>query len=287
MITIVRVTLLLIVSAIIGCFLSGIERRLSARLQHRVGPPLLQSLYDVLKLFSKENVVVNKYQNFFIYSYFMFAILSLILLITGSDLLMIIFVFTIGNISFIVGSMSTGSPYARLGGQRETMAMLAYEPILLIYIVGIYLLTGSFNVSSINKYHSPVLIYLPLIFVSMLFIMIIKFKKSPFDFSSSHEAHQELVKGMTTEYSGPTLAIIEMTHWFEYVFLLGLMFLFSSSNVALGVILAVITFLFTIIIDNITARLNWQWMLKFTWTIILSLSVINILFIYVFKVSIV
>lgn len=283
----VKIILFLLISSVIGCLLAGLERRLNGRLQNRVGPPLLQPLFDVLKLFSKENVVVNKYQNFFIYSYFIFVLLSLVLLFIGSDLLMIIFVFTIANISFIVGSMSTGSPYARLGGQRETMAMLAYEPILLIYIIGIYLLTGSFNVSSLSTYNSPILMYLPLIFISMLFIMIIKFKKSPFDFSFSHEAHQELVKGMTTEYSGSTLAIIEITHWFEYVFLLGLMFLFSCNNIVLGIIISLVTFLFTILIDNITARMNWQWMLKFTWTVILSLSVINIFVIYLFKTTVV
>lgn len=279
--------LLFIIAPIIGCLLAGIERKLSGRLQHRVGPPLLQPLYDVLKLFNKENVVVNKYQNLFIYSYLIFVVLSLLLLILGFDLLMIIFVFTIANISFIVGSMSTGSPYARLGGQRETMAMLAYEPILIIYIIGIYMLTGSFNVSSLQSWNKPIILYLPLIFVSMLFIMIIKFKKSPFDFSSSHEAHQELVKGMTTEYSGPALAIIEITHWFEYIFLLGLMFLFSSNNIFGGILISMGTFLFTIVIDNISARVNWQWMLKFSWTAVLSLSVINILAIYLLKTNII
>lgn len=279
--------LLFIIAPIIGCLLAGLERKLSGRLQHRVGPPLLQPLYDVLKLFNKENVVVNKYQNLFIYSYLIFVVLSLLLLILGFDLLMIIFVFTIANISFIVGSMSTGSPYARLGGQRETMAMLAYEPILIIYIIGIYMLTGSFNVSSLQSWNKPIILYLPLIFVSMLFIMIIKFKKSPFDFSSSHEAHQELVKGMTTEYSGPALAIIEITHWFEYIFLLGLMFLFSSNNIFGGILISMGTFLFTIVIDNISARVNWQWMLKFSWTAVLSLSVVNILAIYLLKTNII
>jgi ech hydrogenase subunit B len=279
--------LLFIIAPIIGCLLAGLERKLSGRLQHRVGPPLLQPLYDVLKLFNKENVVVNKYQNLFIYSYLIFVVLSLLLLILGFDLLMIIFVFTIANISFIVGSMSTGSPYARLGGQRETMAMLAYEPILIIYIIGIYMLTGSFNVSSLQSWNKPIILYLPLIFISMLFIMIIKFKKSPFDFSSSHEAHQELVKGMTTEYSGPALAIIEITHWFEYIFLLGLMFLFSSNNIFGGILISMGTFLFTIVIDNISARVNWQWMLKFSWTAVLSLSVVNILAIYLLKTNII
>lgn len=284
---IIKIILALILSPIAGCLLAGIERRLNARLQHRVGPPILQPLYDVLKLFSKENVVVNKNQNLYIYAYFIFIVASLVMLVAGLDLLMILFVFTIANVALIVGSMSTGSPYPRISAQRETMSMLAYEPILLLFIIGIYMLTGSFKVSSLALTGKPVILYLPLIFISMMFIMIIKMKKSPFDFSSSHEAHQELVRGITTEYSGPTLGLIEITHFYEYILLLGLMFLFCYNNILIGTLIEIVAFLFTIIVDNVSARVNWQWMLKFTWTFVLGISIINIVLIYVLNIKLV
>jgi ech hydrogenase subunit B len=117
----------------------------------------------------------------------------------------------------------------------------------------------------------------------MMFVMNIKFKKSPFDYSTSHHAHQELVKGMLTEYSGPGLGVIEVGHFYEYVFLLGLMYMFGSSNIILGLILAVIAFLFIIIMDNITARVYWQWMLRISWTILLIISLANTVILYYFK----
>lgn len=285
--TIIKTLLIIFVTPFVGCFLAGIERKFSANLQGRVGPPLLQPWYDFIKLMHKENVVVNKYQNIYILSYFIFIVASLLMLLFEMDLLMIIFVYTIANVSLILGGLATGSPYSRIGSERETVSMLAYEPILIFYIIGMYMLTGSFNISKLNSVKGPMILYLPLIFVSMLFIMIIKFKKSPFDFSTSHHAHQELVKGMFTEFSGPTMAMIEISHWYEYIFLLGIMFLFWKQNIVMGIIISIFTFLFVIVIDNISARLSWEWMIKFTWTVVVGVSIANILFLYLNHITLV
>jgi ech hydrogenase subunit B len=284
---IIRIVLVLIGAPILGCLIAGIDRKLTARLQGRVGPPLLQPYYDVRKLFQKDNMIVNPSQNFYVVIYVVFVVLSLLMLVFKMDILMIIFVYTISSVALIVGGMSTGSPYARVGSSREIMAILSYEPILILYALAIFLLTGTFNLSALDNATSPLLIYIPLIFISMLFVMNIKFKKSPFDYSTSHHAHQELVKGMLTEYSGPGLAGIEIGHFFEYVFLLALMFLFWNVNIVIGLLLAVIAFLFVIIMDNITARIYWQWMLKMSWTILLIISVVNILAIYILKLKII
>jgi ech hydrogenase subunit B len=279
-IDILKIVLVLIGAPILGCLIAGIDRKLTARLQGRVGPPLLQPYYDVMKLFQKDNMIVNPSQNFYVVIYVVFVVLSLLMLVFGQDMLMIIFVYTISSVALIVGGMSTGSPYARVGSSREIMAILSYEPILILYALAIYLLTGSFKLSGLDTLSSPLLAYIPLIFISMLFVMNIKFKKSPFDYSTSHHAHQELVKGMLTEYSGPGLAGIEIGHFYEYVFLLGLMFMFWNSNIIVGLLLAVIAFLFVVIMDNITARVYWQWMLKVSWTILLIISIVNIAYLY-------
>ena len=284
---IAKIVLVLIGAPIIGCLLAGIDRKLTARLQGRVGPPLLQPYYDVMKLFQKDNMVVNESQNLYVVMYVVFVILSLLMLVFDADILMIVFVYTVSSVALIVGGMSTGSPYARIGSSREIMAILSYEPILILYALAIYLLTGTFKLSALDNVSSPLLMYIPLIFISMLFVMNIKFKKSPFDYSTSHHAHQELVKGMLTEYSGPGLAGIEIGHFYEYVFLLGLMFLFWKVNIIIGLLIALIAFLFVIIMDNITARVYWQWMLKVSWTILLIISVVNVLYLYVAKIKLI
>ncbi|AKB83235.1 Energy-conserving hydrogenase (ferredoxin), subunit B [Methanosarcina barkeri 3] len=273
--------LVLIGAPIIGCIASGIDRKITARLQGRVGPPLLQPYYDVKKLLSKDNMVVNPSQNFYVVVYLVFIVLSLLMLVFKQDFLMIIFVYTVASIALIVGGMSTGSPYARIGSSREIMAILSYEPVLILYALAIYLLTGTFKLSAVVDASSPLLVYTPLIFIAMIVVLNIKLKKSPFDYSTSHHGHQELVKGMTTEYGGPGFATIEIAHFYEYVFLTGLIFLFWASNPIIGVLLGIIAYLLIIVIDNITARVYWQWMLKLSWSVLLIISIVNIAFLYV------
>ena len=278
---ILTILLVLIVAPIIGCLASGIDRKITARLQGRVGPPLLQPYYDVKKLLSKDNMVVNPSQNFYVIVYLVFIVLSLLMLVFKQDFLMIIFVYTVASVALIVGGMSTGSPYARIGSSREIMAILSYEPVLILYALAIYLLTGTFKLSELLDASSPLLMYTPLIFIAMIVVLNIKLKKSPFDYSTSHHGHQELVKGMTTEYSGPGFATIEIAHFYEYVFLTGLIFLFWASNPIIGVLLGIIAYLLIIVIDNITARVYWQWMLKLSWSVLLILSIVNIAYLYV------
>jgi ech hydrogenase subunit B len=283
---ILTILLVLIGAPIIGCLIAGVDRKITARLQGRVGPPLLQPYYDVKKLLSKDNMIVNGSQNFYVVIYVAFVILSLLMLAFKADILMIIFVYTISSVALIVGGMSTGSPYARIGSSREIMAILSYEPILILYAVAIYLLTGTFKLSALDNASTPLLMYTPLIFISMLFVLNIKFKKSPFDYSTSHHAHQELVKGMFTEYSGPGMAGIEIGHFYEYVFLSGLIFVFWTVNPLIGFLISFAAFLLVIVIDNITARVYWQWMLKLSWSILLIISIVNIAFLYVSGIKI-
>jgi formate hydrogenlyase subunit 4 len=59
--------------------------------------------------------------------------------------------------------------------------------------------------------------FLPGVFLGLVYILGIKFRKSPFDLSMSHHAHQELIKGTVTEFSGKTLAMVEVAHWYENI----------------------------------------------------------------------
>lgn len=279
--TLIAVIAAIVLSPIIGGLVAGIDRIVTARLQGRYGPPLLQPFYDVFKLFGKEKMVVNLWQIFCAYMYLAADILTVVLLAMKSDLLLIFFVLAVGGVFLVIGALAAQSPYSQIGAQRELIQMLTYEPLLILVFAGIYLETGSFKISDIlSNYHQPLLYSLPLLFVVMGYAFIIKLKKSPFDLSTSHHAHQELVKGVLTEYSGPYLAIIEISHWYETVFLLGLCALFWHTSVVGMIILLVVTYFGEILVDNITARLTWRWMLPHTWTGGLIMSFANFVWIY-------
>jgi formate hydrogenlyase subunit 4 len=163
--------------------------------------------------------------------------------------------------------------------------MLAYDPMLIILAIGLYLVTGSFDVNAIVEYGSgeygyKILAMLPAIFFGFLYILTIKFRKSPFDISVSHHAHQEIVKGLTTEFSGKYLAIIEITHWYENILLLGMVFLFFSFNPILGLGVCLFVWLIEIFIDNVYARFKWQLMFKTTWLVTAITGITNIVILY-------
>lgn len=270
----------LLVAPVAGGLIAGLDRRVTARVQSRFGPPLLQPFYDVAKLLGKESMIVNSWQVFCAYMYLLGAVLSVVLLFLQSDLLLIFFVQAIGALFLVFGAMSAPSPYSQVGAQRELMQVLAYEPLLILVFVGMYLATGSFQVSDILAHEQPLLLKLPLLFIVLGYALTIKLRKSPFDFSTSHHAHQELVKGVTTEFSGPYLAVIEVAHWYETVLVLGLVALFWATSVWGMLALLLGTYFLEILIDNTMARLTWRWMLSYVWIVGLVLSVLNLSWLY-------
>jgi formate hydrogenlyase subunit 4 len=138
------------------------------------------------------------------------------------------------------------------------------------------MVTGSFKSYVVFSQGGMVFLSLPFIFLGFLYILTIKFRKSPFDISMAQHAHQEIVRGITTEFSGKDLALIEISHWYENIFLLGLVFLFFGSVPWLGVLVALATYFLEIFIDNNNARLKWQHALGSAWIVTLVLGVSNI-----------
>ena len=85
-------------------------------------------------------------------------------------------------------------------------------------------------------------------------MLTIKLRKSPFDLSMSHHAHQEIVRGVTTEMSGPTLAKVEIMHWAENVLFLSWTAIFfvwaNPASIALAVVVGIVAYFLEVFIDN-------------------------------------
>jgi formate hydrogenlyase subunit 4 len=272
-----------VVAPLVGGLLFGLDRKLSARLQGRIGPPIRQPFYDVIKLLAKELIVTTKAQSVFVWGYLLFTVAALVLFALGQDYLLIVFVLGFGGVSFIAAGYSTKSPYAVIGAQREIFQMLAYEPALILSAVAVYLVNGNFGVADIVKSGKPLLPAMPLIFLTMLVVLLVKMRKSPFDFAAAAHAHQELVRGILTEFSGPHLAMIEVTHWYELVLVLAMLGLFWASAPVVGLVIAVAAFVFAIVVDNISARLTWPWMLRTSWSFGVGLATLNIAYLYLIR----
>ena len=132
--TIISVIAYLILAPLAGGLLAGLDRKLSARMQRRVGPPILQPFYDVLKLFEKEKQTVTKVQDYYVMLFVIFVMASGAIFFAGGDLLLVIFTLTIASAFLIIAAFSSNSPYAQVGAERELLQMMAYEPMLLVSI---------------------------------------------------------------------------------------------------------------------------------------------------------
>ncbi|MCI8647754.1 MAG: NADH-quinone oxidoreductase subunit H [Firmicutes bacterium] len=282
--TIISVVAYVVLAPLVGGLLAGLDRIVSARMQGRVGPPLLQPFYDVFKLREKEDITVNNVQDFYVTCFFFFVVVTGAFFFAGGDLLLVIFTLTLASVFLIVAAFSSNSPYSQIGAERELLQMMAYEPMVLLTAIGFYMTEGSFKVKDIIS--GGAMDFLPLVgvFFGFIFILTLKFRKSPFDLSMSHHAHQELVKGLVTEFSGKTMALIEVAHWYENIFLLGFVFLFFANGTiwgaVIGVVVCLLAYFLEVFIDNNFARMKWQVAINSAWLVALILGVINLFIVY-------
>jgi ech hydrogenase subunit B len=211
-----------------------------------------------------------------------FMVVAVVLLAQGRDLLMVLFVQAFSMICLVLGGMSVRSPYSWIGSQRKIMQMLGVEPVFLIMILALYLRNSSFLGSALltSSDTTPLIATMPLMFLAFLCCIAIELEKSPFDLASSHHAHQEIVKGTTLEFSGPFLGLIEVAHAYEMAMFFGLMVAFWHTSLIMGILLALFGFILVLLMDNVCARLTSAWMVRFMWTIPLTLSLANLIWLW-------
>ncbi|HJB42853.1 MAG TPA: NADH-quinone oxidoreductase subunit H [Candidatus Gemmiger avicola] len=276
---VISVVLFLLLAPLAGCLLDGLDRIIAARMQGRKGPPLLQPFYDLAKLFSKQMIAVNSVQMLLNLSYLIFLAIAGSMLFAGADILMCLFMLSTADMFLVMAASSDSSPFSTLGAGREMIQIMAYEPMTLLLAVGFYLATGSFQVADIICQPVSAVVTMPGFLLGLMFVMAIKLRKSPFDLSTSHHAHQELVKGLTTEMAGPTFAIMNIAEYYEIVLMLGLVALFFINSSWYSWPLAILACLFVFFLetlwDNVSARVKWNTMLDSCWVVTLLTGGLN------------
>ena len=283
----VRALIYLLLAPFLGLLLSGTDRLIAARMQGRQGPPIIQPFYDVYKLTHKQTTVVNGIQVLFVTGYFIMTIFTGCLFFGGGDMLLVFFALSMSEVLLVMAAYTTNGPYSVMGAQRELLQMMCYEPMTLLVAIGFYYAQGSFMVSDLVRADKPAILQIPGFFLGFVFILIIKLRKSPFDLSTSHHMHQEMVKGLTTDLSGVNLGLVEIAEWYDTVLMLGIVGLFFVTkdpiSILWSVIAIVLVFFLETLIDNIFPRVKYITMLKVTWTVILVCAGTNLLILDVLK----
>ncbi len=294
---------------VVGLLLAGIDRKILARMQKRVGPPILQPFYDFFKLMGKETIVPNAANKAVYLIAPLAGLASLVTLstfiptlgffaFTGSaDLIVILYLLTIPAVAMIVGGSASGSPYAGVGISREMVTMMAYElPLIMVFIAIARVVGGgalSFSMENIILFQNAngcLIAHPALIPAAIAFLLIIPAEvgTQPFDVA---EAETEICEGAVVEYSGAPLGIFKlntaikmfiMTALFTNLFLGGINTGIIVLNVLIElVICAGLTILCMTLIHAITARLKVEHLFKFYWIVVSGLALISLILVFI------
>jgi len=272
----------------VGLVASWVVRKVSALVQWRVGPPLLQPLYDVVKLLGKETLVPQDAQQVVFKAAPLVALAATLLLSTMlwriaisqsafvGDIVVAIYLMVLPSLALIFGSSASASPHAAVGTAREMKLVMSYElPLVLAFIVVIIKTAAlvepgrQLDLAAIAQ-HTPALsISGMLAFLVALLCMQAKLGFVPFDIA---EAETELGSGVLMEYSGALLAIWKLTQAMLLVALpmfLVMVFLggFATSGWPLvwGIGKYVLILVLMIVIKNTNPRVRIDQAMKFFW----------------------
>jgi len=270
-------------SAVVGLFAGWLDRKVTARLQWRVGPPWHQNFTDIVKLLYKEITFPGGSKSAFllapyiglISSVFTATILGLSIMdpaqgFTG-DIIVLLYLLTIPAIALILGASSSNNPLASVGASREIKLVLGYElPFLLAVITVIIKAGGVIRISSIIDHQqiSGSMLFSAsgvLAFVVAIFCMQAKLGLVPFDMS---EAEQEIMSGALIEYSGMPLAVFRLTKAILlYVMPLFLTVLFMGKDLSVAFIAGkyILLLVIIILIKNTNPRMRIDQALRFFW----------------------
>jgi len=290
----------LLFSAVIGAFLSWFDRKITARVQFRKGPPLLQPFYDFFKLLLVKETILPKQGSpvifllapvFAVFGATMsavFILLPLFNITTGfkGDLIVIFYLLTIPSFSYVIGSLASGNPLAAVGGSREMKLILSYESTFLLVIAGVIFKASQYfdlnSIITIQHNSSPFIGSFSgiILFIVGIFCIQAKLGMVPFDMS---EAETEITEGTFIEYSGAPYALIKLTKYIMLfilpAFITGLLlngFVLKGINILWAVLKILGIVLLLTLIRNTNPRLKIKQAVNFflVWMNLLAITAI-------------
>jgi len=295
--------------AVVGLLLAGIDRKIVARMQKRMGPPIVQPFYDFFKLLGKETIIPHAASRGVFIAAPLLGLVSLVVMalfipvfgftaFSGvADLIVILYLLTIPAAAIIVGGAASGSPYAGVGISREMVAIVAYELPLIIVLLTVgkkAALDGgiTFSFTEIQAYQAEfgsMLSHWSMIpaAIAMLLVIPSEVGSHPFDVA---EAETEICEGPLVEYSGSLLGIYKLNHAIKMFILTALFAALFLGGAGSGILIVdvlllllictVVTILSMSLPHAISARLKVEKMFKFYWTLVTVLAVISLVLVW-------
>ena len=264
-----------------GWLMLGIERKLKARFQGRIGPPLSQPFYDAVKLLAKLPVSRNASDIPMLTGLALLAIgttigaLALLPVFRGEsgfvgDLILLVGLLEMPPLCFILAGYASRSIYGEVGATREAVVGVVSNVPFLAALIAMAASAGSMRCSQIVA-STPWMVRIPAL-LAIVFCLPIKLRLNPFSLAN---AEQEVLAGPLTEFDGPRLALWELAHAMEWTALIGFVVVFAVPlrsthwyvNAAAFVLLSLVLVPLLTLLASSTARLKlaqatnmmWKW----------------------------
>jgi len=283
-----------------GLTFEWLDRKFLARFQRRVGPPWYQPLADLIKLFSKEDLLPKNANDELAT---LLPLISLSAVLTAGlyvpiagytpfsfegDLIVIVFLMSVPTLAYYLAGIISLGIYSILGGGRSLLQFFSYEVPLLIALSGPAIMGGSWSVSTIMENQGrlgPFIIFQPLGFILAVVGLIGKLKRDPFDIP---KATSEVVGGSLTEFSGAKLGFWNLVMDIQAVvgifLVIDLYFGWTKlANPLLSIFIFVVECLILVLVlsgtSAIFARLRIDQLAGLGWRILVPLALLQIGFI--------
>ena len=290
-----------------GMLLCGIDRKLVAKMQKRVGPPILQTFYDFFKLCGKETIIPASASKT---TFLMAPLVGLAALVViqlfipvfsfsafsgMADVIVILYLLLIPAMSIILGGAASGSPYAGVGLSREMVTIISCELPLVLVLLAVAKTVGSamgtglcFSLSDIAAYQAmngSLITKLSMIPAAAAMLLIIPGETGNHPFDAA-EAETEICEGLLAEYSGAPLGVFKLSHAIKMLTLTSLFVALFLGGLGTGIVAldGIILFLLCVVltavsisfVHAITARLKIEQIFKFYWTLVTGLALISL-----------
>ena len=287
-------------ASIFGMIVGWVDRKVSARVQFRVGPPFFQNFFDIFKLWGKEVILIKNSPYFIFIAAPIVAFASVLITSTlvgtagflhlgiGGDLIFIIYLMVIYSVALILGASSTGNIYSSIGAGRE-MKLLLSDELAFILVILVPIIKSGYKINLIdilNFQHTNGMIIGSAsgIIAFIVGIICIQAKMGMVPFDIAH-AETEIVDGTLMEYSGPLLAFWKLSHYIMYVFLpLLLVILFwggisfaSVGSIIGGILKYLLIVVIMILIKNTNPRVRIDSAIGFFWKLASPLALVAVI----------
>ena len=268
-----------LIAAFFGLLYEGIDRKLTARMHNRIGPPILQPLYDFLKLLCKENLIPEGAVPFYFNIFPILALASSLIVLYllpisplfsfGGDVLVLLYFLLLIVLFTSLAGFVSANPFSTVGAIRKIMLLIAYELPFLVVILAVCISSGTLTMTEITPTR-----FLPFAFLAYLLTLQATLMRAPFHIP---DAETEIVAGIYTEFSGFNLAILKLTNAIYFYIMISLGVILFLNYTAVTFYLYSFLFLFvSILLKVITARLRIDQSFRFFWFLLTPLALIDL-----------